>query len=64
MEDVNAPVEKSVLVVERKVPLLALVERKVSFPVVVKGNGKDGVTVEVNEPVAAMSHNEEQGLVV
>lgn len=54
MEVANVLVEKSALVVKRKV----------SFPVVVKGHGNDWVAVEVNEPVGAMSHNEEQALVV
>jgi len=45
--------EKSVLVVERKVPFLAMVERKGTFPVVVKKQGNEGV---------GMIHNEEQEL--
>lgn len=53
---VNTPAEKSVLVVERKVALQALVERKVMFLVVVKEQG--------NEVEAVIGHNEDLLVVV
>lgn len=54
MEVLDVLVEKSVLVVERKVPFPALVERKGTFLVVVKKQGNEGV---------GMIHNEEQEMV-
>jgi hypothetical protein len=56
---VNTPAEKSVLVVERKVALQALVERKVMFLVVVKDQGN-----EVDEMEAVIGHNEDLLVVV